>query len=113
MAADEKDRLGNKLRDVERGREDQFFAEQDRQLIEKLRREKQVTAEEKLREAAHNRCPKCGTPLTTHKMHGVTVDACPACRGMWIEQGELQEIARHEDEGWVARWLGQEFRTTE
>jgi len=113
MAADEKDRLGNKLRDVERGREDQFFAEQDRQLIEKLRREKEGAAEEKLRQAAHNRCPKCGTPLTNRKLHGVTVDACSACRGMWIDEGELQEIARREDEGWVSRWLRQEFRETE
>jgi len=40
MAADTgKDRLGQKLHDLEQGREDVFFAERDRELIEKLRRE--------------------------------------------------------------------------
>lgn len=40
MAADSgKDRLGQKLHDVEQAREDIFFAERDRQLIEKLRAE--------------------------------------------------------------------------
>ena len=34
MAADEKDRLGDKLRDVERAREDLYFAERDRQLLQ-------------------------------------------------------------------------------
>jgi hypothetical protein len=38
MAPDsEKDRLGDKLRDLEHAREDLYFAERDRQLIEKLR----------------------------------------------------------------------------
>ncbi len=32
---------------------------------------------------------------------------------MWLEEGELQEIARREDDGWIARWLRQEFRATE
>ena len=113
MAVDEKDRLGNKLREAERGREDEFFAEQDRQLIDKMRRSQEGDTEQTLREAARMRCPKCGTRLTTHKLHAVTVDACPACRGMWLEEGELQEIARREDDGWIARWLRQEFRATE
>ena len=40
MAAESgKDRLGQKLHDLERGREDVFFAERDRKLIDKLRLE--------------------------------------------------------------------------
>ena len=40
MSADSgKDRLGEKLRDLEHAREAQFFAERDRALIEKLRAE--------------------------------------------------------------------------
>lgn len=38
MVADSgKDRLGEKLRDLEHAREDIFFAQRDRELIEKLR----------------------------------------------------------------------------
>lgn len=35
----EKDRLGDKLKDLEHAREDLYFAERDRQLIERLRAE--------------------------------------------------------------------------
>jgi hypothetical protein len=36
--AEEKDRLGNKLRDAEKGREDDYFARRDRELLAKLRK---------------------------------------------------------------------------
>ncbi|MGH7931779.1 MAG: hypothetical protein ACREQN_01290 [Candidatus Binataceae bacterium] len=50
---DEKDRLGDKLRDVEKAREDQWAHERDRELIEKLRKKgKDETAE-----AAKNKNP--------------------------------------------------------
>jgi hypothetical protein len=109
----EKDRLGDKLREAERGREDQYFAERDRELLERLRREQQAGAEGTSKEEARGRCPKCGTSLQPRSLHGVSVDACPACRGMWLDEGELQELARREDEGWIARWLRSEFRPPE
>jgi hypothetical protein len=37
---DEKDRYGDKLRDLERAREDKYYADRDKELIEKMRREK-------------------------------------------------------------------------
>ena len=113
MSADEKDRLGNKLRDAERGREDQYFAQRDRELVERARRAKTGETEAATKEAAHMRCPKCGTPLQQHTLNGVSVDECPACHGMWFDQGELQELGRREDEGWIARWLRQEFKKPE
>jgi len=36
---EEKDRLGNKLRDVEKGREDDYFARRDRERLAKLRKD--------------------------------------------------------------------------
>ena len=110
MAMDEKDRLGNKLRDAERAREDQFFAERDRQLIERLRQSKEGDAGAALKEAVHMRCPKCGTPLNSHTLHDVSVDECPSCHGVWLEAGQLEALARWENAGWIARWLRSEFR---
>jgi hypothetical protein len=108
MVVDEKDRLGDKLRDVERAREDQYFAERDRKLVEELHRAKdQGAATDAVR------CPKDGTRLEQHSHHGVTVEECPSCRGMWLDYGELQAMAGTETDGWVARWLRNEFRKTE
>jgi len=121
MAMEEKDRLGNKLRDAERGREDQYFAERDRQLIDRLRQskaeEKDAVVEGKkgavAKEAAQMDCPRCGIPLNSHTLHDVSVDECPNCHGMWLDAGELEALARWENAGWVARWLRSEFRRKE
>ena len=109
MPPADKDRLGDKLRDVERAHEDLYFAERDRKLVEKLRSAKEGEAEEALKDAARNRCPKCATRLQPQTLHEVTVDECPSCHGMWVDHGELDELARRENEGWIARWLRREF----
>lgn len=106
--AEEKDRLGDKLSDVERAREDVFFAKRDQELIDKARQEKEQQAEAAQRSMAHMRCPKDGARLTGRVVNEVTIDECPSCGGMWIDRGELQEVARREaaGEGWLARVLG-------
>jgi hypothetical protein len=45
MANENKDRLGDKLRDAEKAREDEYFARRDRELLEKMRKE-QVGSDE-------------------------------------------------------------------
>jgi len=105
MVIDEKDRLGDKLRDVERGREDQYFAERDRELLAKLRGAKEQEAEKSIRALAHMRCPKCGERLSTRKLRGVQVEECPGCGGIWLDRGELELVAKGESEGWLVRWL--------
>jgi len=101
---DEKDRLGEKLREAERGREDQYFAQRDRELVEKLKREKEAELEAQARAAAKARCPKCGEPLRPRTEHEITVDECPACGGVWLDKGEFEALAQRETEGLFA-WL--------
>jgi uncharacterized protein len=41
-------------------------------------------------------CPKCGAALYRFEFPhtpGVPLDACPACKGVWMDDGELQQIA--------------------
>jgi hypothetical protein len=102
--ATEKDRLGEKLRDAERGREDEYFARRDRELIAKLRDSKGQESEQALREIARMRCPKCGANLHSRTLREVTVDECPACHGIWLDNGEL-ELLEKQEEGWLIRWL--------
>ena len=78
---DEKDRLGDKLRQKEKAEEDRFFAERDKALVEKLRREQTATAPQPA--PAEPLCPKDGSRLTTAEEHGVTVERCPSRHGMW------------------------------
>lgn len=65
MANEEKDRFGDKLREVEHAREDDYFARRDRELIKKMRDAGDPA-----------RCPKCGSPLQSQPG---TSPACAQC----------------------------------
>jgi hypothetical protein len=39
-------------------------------------------------------CPRCRTaPLAERVRDGVHVDVCRSCRGVWLDRGELEELA--------------------
>src|SRR5689334_13434055 len=103
--ADEKDRYGDKLREVEKGREDKFFAERDRELLDKLKTDDAPGATSAAA-GGTMRCPKDGSALQQVKHLDVTVEECPRCEGIWLAKGELDEIGRRESAGWLSRYLG-------
>ncbi len=74
----EKDRFGDKLRDLEHAREDQFFAEQDRALLSKLKAREDPAA---------SACPHCGATLEPTPHSGVA--RCPDAHGLWLEASAL------------------------
>ena len=41
-------------------------------------------------------CPTDGTELRRLERSGVHVDACPTCRGVWLDRGELDKIVERE-----------------
>jgi Zn-finger nucleic acid-binding protein len=41
-------------------------------------------------------CPTDGTALRRLERSGVHVDACPTCRGVWLDRGELDKIVERE-----------------
>ena len=87
---DEKDRLGDKLHEVEKAREDQWAFEQDRKLIEKQR---QKMAQQKQAGAALT-CPQCGKSLVAKAQGGVAMMACPENHGAWLDASSLQAVLK-------------------
>ena len=37
-------------------------------------------------------CPVDGTTLVMSERAGIEIDYCPACRGVWLDRGELDKI---------------------
>lgn len=37
-------------------------------------------------------CPRCDCALVILSWGGMDVDVCPTCRGLWLDQGELEEL---------------------
>lgn len=88
----EKDRFGDKLRDAEKAREDKFFADRDRELLEKLRRE-----------TALGNCPSCGAALEAREDSGLRAGVCPAGHGAWLPDATAQAMGEPASAAAIAR----------
>ena len=81
--ADEKNRLGGKLHDVEAALENQWARQRDEELLEKMR------------ERLHNRVwPKCKQVLVARNRNGVHLHACPDGHGAWLEEPALKSLLK-------------------
>ena len=96
--ATNKDRMGDKLKDREKAEEDRYFAEQDREKLEALKKDEQAVG-------ATGLCPKCGVALDEIERNTVKVDICKSCGGVWLDKGELEELAKRESEGALTKWI--------
>lgn len=38
------------------------------------------------------KCPNDNTTLLMTERHGIEIDYCPECRGVWLDRGELDKI---------------------
>jgi Zn-finger nucleic acid-binding protein len=76
--------------------EDEYFAQQNAELLRKQREKMESAALEAERKSHYMKCPKDGYDLGSSEHHGVQIEICPHCGGMWLDAGEL-EIVAHED----------------
>lgn len=45
---------------------------------------------------AQYRCPKCGAGLVAVPYQGIEIDKCSRCQGIWLDCGELEQVAGEE-----------------
>jgi hypothetical protein len=92
--ADEKDRFGDKIKDLEKAREDQWASQRDRELLENLRRKQAElkTAMNAATETMGALCPRCHQQLVKSEKAGVATLACPSDEGAWVDQAELNKL---------------------
>jgi len=96
----EKDRFGETMRLVERAKEDIYFAEREREVLEKLR-----TQLRKVESEVPRNCPKCPGKLESYTFEGFPLDRCHECGGIWLDKGELEAIVRLIRRGPLGAWL--------
>jgi acetyl-CoA carboxylase beta subunit len=77
--------------------EDEYFVKQDAELIKQQRAKLDAERKAAERESHYMKCPKCGADLAEKEFHQVKVDVCPDCNGMWFDGGEIDMIARVQD----------------
>ncbi|HEY7733900.1 MAG TPA: zf-TFIIB domain-containing protein [Nitrososphaera sp.] len=40
------------------------------------------------------KCPNCSGKMREVKRHGVHIDYCPVCKGVWLDRGEIDKIVQ-------------------
>lgn len=96
------------MEDNDSKREDQWFLENEKQLLETARlarekRERERAAHEEasqrdaLKAQHFMKCPKCGHDLVEQDLEGVKVDRCSFCEGVFFDAGELEAVFTKRD----------------
>jgi len=99
--ADQKDRFGETMKLIERAKEDIYFAERDRELIEKLKQQLKKV----VKESSQIRCPKCPRHLENYTFQGFALDRCQSCGGIWMDKGELEAVIRKVTRDPLSYWV--------
>ena len=75
-------------------REEEYFLKMDLEKCKKIRKELDQTRadelQQKQKEVHWMKCPKCGSDLEEINYHRVMIDRCNACKGIWLDSGELE-----------------------
>jgi hypothetical protein len=87
--------------------EDEYFARQELERRKKWAQEQSAkmadTQKEQLKQLHWMKCPKCGMDLKEIELHGVKVDQCASCGGVFLDAGEMQQIEKHDQGGVMGR----------
>ncbi|OQY19470.1 MAG: hypothetical protein B6I36_04095 [Desulfobacteraceae bacterium 4572_35.1] len=97
------------MKDVWKERENAFedryiYELEKKQLAEKKARQH----EEQVNELSKNRCPKCGASLEATTFHGVPLDQCPACKGVWLGPNDFKILASKDHRTWFDIWFNEQ-----
>lgn len=75
-------------------REEEYFLKMDLEKCKKLRKEldqsRTEDLQQKQKQAHWMKCPKCGFDLEEINYQSVMIDKCNACKGIWLDSGELE-----------------------
>ena len=77
--------------------EDEYFAKRDAELMRQQRDAAQQAHAEAERKSHSMKCPKCGYDLITGDWHGVQIDQCTHCHGLWFDAGEAEALLKSEE----------------
>jgi hypothetical protein len=87
--------------------EDEYFARQELERRKKWAQEQSAKMadeqKDQLKQLHWMKCPKCGMDLNEIELHGVKVDQCASCGGIFLDAGEMEQIEKHDQGGVMGR----------
>ena len=94
-------------------KEEEYFLRKEAEKLkahaEKVRKEMEEAERARLKELHWMRCPKCGMEMKEITYRGVQIDKCFSCGGIYLDDGELEQVASQESKGGILYGLKRIF----
>lgn len=90
------------LDDRGRALENEYFRQKEKELLDKMRAKLDGS------KSLEMQCPKCDGMLYEADYENIRIDVCNKCTGVWLDAGELAQIAAKDESGggWLGRFFG-------
>lgn len=95
--------MANKWDERKKAQEDEYFVKKERELLAKLKAKQENDAKTSTQQGYYMKCPKCGAALKERTFQKVVIDQCTACNGIWLDAGELEQVAGKENDSWLGK----------
>ena len=96
--------MANKWDERKKAQEDEYFVKKERELLAKMKAKQEAEAKEAAKKAALMKCPKCGEQLKERSFQKIIIDQCSGCDGIWLDAGELEQVAEKEESSWLGKF---------
>jgi acetyl-CoA carboxylase beta subunit len=85
--------------------EREYFVRQNIESVERKRAQIRAEMAAAERKSHFMKCPNCGADLHMEEFHGVQIERCLECNGIWVNAGEIDRLVAHEETGMIGRVL--------
>jgi hypothetical protein len=92
------------LDDRGRALENEYFQRKEKELLEKMKAK--IGGDDA--KSLEMNCPKCDGTLYEADYDHIKIDVCDRCTGVWLDAGELAQVAAQEEE--TGGWFGRLFK---
>jgi uncharacterized protein len=96
--------MANKWDERRKAQEDEYFLKKEREQLAKLRAKQDAESKTAATKACYMKCPKCGEALKARSFQKIEIDQCTGCHGIWLDAGELEQVAEKESTGWLGKF---------
>ena len=96
--------MANKWDERKKAQEEEYFVKKERELLANMKAKQEAEAKEAAKKASYMKCPKCGDSLKERSFQKILIDQCTGCNGIWLDAGELDEVAEKEGGSWLGKF---------
>jgi uncharacterized protein len=96
--------MANKWDERKKAQENEYFVKKERELLAKMKAKQEAEAKDAAKKASYMKCPKCGESLKERSFQKILIDQCTGCNGIWLDAGELDEVAEKEGGSWLGKF---------